>query len=1278
MSPAGASNPDSASHPAYSQPPPLLGDYELLDRVGEGAMGTVYKARQRSMDRIVAVKVLKPVLARNAEYVERFWREARAAARLSHPNIVLAIDAGEDQGFYYFAMEYVEGHTVGLLLKAGPLEETPALRIALQVAQALEYAWTHERIVHRDIKPGNLIITPNGTAKLADLGLAHEADLAGEDVSTEGGKILGTPSYMSPEQIRRAELDVRSDLYSLGASLFHMVTGRPPFEGADTKAVLAQHLFEPPPDPRKVCPGLSEGVARIILRLLAKDRGERYPAAQALVADIEAHLEAPAPRAPVEQAAPRLRHVPRRHVSQPSQLLTLAAVLAVAALLTMVLTSGRGCRSRQPDTGAGTEPPGASLAAQLAYEAAEAYAEANPADTVGAIPRYRDIESSYPDTAYAASAAGRRKQLETELDQKARETLDGLKRRAEALVQQGKYTDALAALGRFPDGLATPAWRDRLAAARAAAERAARQRFDADLARGKEALGKDELDEALRIYQSLGDSLPPAWRDEAAQRVEAVRQRQRDLAGQAKAEKEAAHLRRMAQIGALYRKRDYDGAAQLIRSALEAEPGAYRAELQRELDEIDRIKAFWRAAELGAKSLIGQPYSVRGIRGLLVSVDAGKFTVEAGKSKFTQELATLQNSDIVKLALPMLGAGSAPLETARFLIAQGDLAGAEESLKALEAAGTNVADLRARIRRLTSGDPQATARAELDDARRTLAAGKTAEAAAALRAFLDRYKDREPLAPFCAEAKTLLDQAAAPKPPPQATSNARLRIACEGRYKVYLNGKSVGGGEYREGAFEEIPLTVKSGDILAVEAPSKDSYRGLYAVLSVDDGTHMISTDATWRWSPDAGEGWQTDPLVEAKWGNAQPAYWPHVKPGYAQAGRGLPGYWIWGRGERCFFRKTIQLQKTAAALEAEERAAEKALTAKLGPAAKATLWITCREAYILHLNGKIAGCAAAFLPQGAAYALSVRQGDILGVEAAAAGQPGALEARLEVEGYPNALCTDRSWVYSATAPRPDDWSLRGTPSGRWRAPDYLDAASHRIWGDGQTLHFRKTIDLKRIEPGRFRRLLYFCGSARTVEGGRIEVTYDFRDPEQLADWHSERPWVWAKGGVAGSGGIFYTMPYHVDGLQFDAQIESASDLAVGIWGDDATRGNGYTLSLGDLRQGNAVLRRNVTTLDMGRFPPGPGTRRISLSVDSARRKRGEFRVSVDGRRIIDTDDDNPIPPADLWRVGLRAGPGGNTLIGSVRITGNPDWTRLRTEAARRGGASAAPAPDEK
>ncbi|HUT34374.1 MAG TPA: serine/threonine-protein kinase, partial [Planctomycetota bacterium] len=252
MPEANAASQAPNAKPPGADRPPVVGDFELLDRIGQGAMGTVFRARQRSMDRTVAVKVLLPRLAGDAAYVERFFREARAAARLNHPNIVLALTVGEDRGYYYFAMEYVEGHTVSLLLKAGPLEERRALEIALQIARALDYAWSKERIVHRDIKPGNILITPKGVAKLADLGLAHEATLEEAGAPEADGKILGTPFYIAPEQIlRRPDLDVRCDLYALGSTLFHMVTGHTPFEGGSTKAILARQLHEPAPDPRE-------------------------------------------------------------------------------------------------------------------------------------------------------------------------------------------------------------------------------------------------------------------------------------------------------------------------------------------------------------------------------------------------------------------------------------------------------------------------------------------------------------------------------------------------------------------------------------------------------------------------------------------------------------------------------------------------------------------------------------------------------------------------------------------------------------------------------------------------------------------------------------------------------------------------------------------------------------------------------------------------------------------------------------------------------------------
>ena len=192
--------------------PSKLGGFELLEKIGEGAMGIVYRARQASMDRVIALKILSPRLARNPRYVARFTREARSAARLNHPNIVAGIDVGNDQGFHYFAMEFVEGRTVQETIdEEGTFGEKQAIMVALKVAAALGHAWDRG-LVHRDIKPGNIVLTGDGQVKITDLGLAKYT--LEDDISlTDTGTTVGTANYISPEQARGEEIiDTRSDI----------------------------------------------------------------------------------------------------------------------------------------------------------------------------------------------------------------------------------------------------------------------------------------------------------------------------------------------------------------------------------------------------------------------------------------------------------------------------------------------------------------------------------------------------------------------------------------------------------------------------------------------------------------------------------------------------------------------------------------------------------------------------------------------------------------------------------------------------------------------------------------------------------------------------------------------------------------------------------------------------------------------------------------------------------------------------------------------------------
>lgn len=270
---------------AAPQGPPKIPGYEILAPVGKGGMGTVFKARQLSMDRPVAVKLLSPKLAKNRGFIDQFVREARATAKLAHPNIILGIDAGEVDGQYYFVMEFVEGRPLKAIMKErGALPEREALGIARQVAEALDHAYRNA-IVHRDVKPGNIMVTPDGTAKVCDMGLAARPGESGDALS-------GTPYYMSPEQtLASADLDVRTDLYSLGATLFHMVTGKPPFDAERAEQIIEMHRRTPPPNPRDVKPDVSRRTAELILKLMEKDRMNRHQTPRELSKDIAAAIE---------------------------------------------------------------------------------------------------------------------------------------------------------------------------------------------------------------------------------------------------------------------------------------------------------------------------------------------------------------------------------------------------------------------------------------------------------------------------------------------------------------------------------------------------------------------------------------------------------------------------------------------------------------------------------------------------------------------------------------------------------------------------------------------------------------------------------------------------------------------------------------------------------------------------------------------------------------------------------------------------------------------------
>ncbi|MCP4591116.1 MAG: serine/threonine protein kinase [bacterium] len=285
-----ASGDDSMYQPAQQIP-----GFQIMSKLGQGAMATVFEAKQLSLDRLVAIKVLPKRLSENHEFVDRFYREGRAAARLNHPNIVQAIDVGEAGGYHYFVMEYVDGKTVyDELVEHRFYQETNALEILLQVARALEHA--HARgFIHRDVKPKNIMISKEAIVKLADMGLAREVSDY-ETAEAEAGRAYGTPYYISPEQIRgEINIDFRADIYSLGATMYHMVTGRVPFDASTPSAVMHKHLKEPLIPADHVNTNLSAGGGEIIELMLAKRRDERYSSTTDLIADVESVLRGDPP-----------------------------------------------------------------------------------------------------------------------------------------------------------------------------------------------------------------------------------------------------------------------------------------------------------------------------------------------------------------------------------------------------------------------------------------------------------------------------------------------------------------------------------------------------------------------------------------------------------------------------------------------------------------------------------------------------------------------------------------------------------------------------------------------------------------------------------------------------------------------------------------------------------------------------------------------------------------------------------------------------------------------
>ena len=355
----------------------IAGRYELLELVGRGGMSSVWKAHDRLLDRVVAIKVLHEHYTQDEEYVERFRREARSVAQVSHPNIVTVIDRGEDGGRQYIVFEYVDGENLKQLIeREGPLPVRDALLLALQMARALGFA--HDRgLIHRDVKPQNVLLNDEGQAKMTDFGIARSVDVDGVTVT---GTVLGTSEYIAPEQARGQRVDAHTDVYSLGVVLYELLTGAVPFSGESFVTVALQHVNEPPPDVLDHRPDCPPRVALLIERAMDKNPDDR-PTMDELMNELEACLSDLDPVSEQAtmiarpQATPRTRQQqqqqqqePRRRRRRVGLLWPIVAVFLVLAVAALAALGATALRDNDDGSPAEASNPRVQLSAVAAYD----------------------------------------------------------------------------------------------------------------------------------------------------------------------------------------------------------------------------------------------------------------------------------------------------------------------------------------------------------------------------------------------------------------------------------------------------------------------------------------------------------------------------------------------------------------------------------------------------------------------------------------------------------------------------------------------------------------------------------------------------------------------------------------------------------------------------------------------------------------------------------------------------------------------------------------------
>jgi serine/threonine-protein kinase len=510
--------------------------FELIEKVGEGGMGQVWKARQLSLDRIVAIKLLSERYGKDPDSVRQIFQEARTAAKLKHLGIVQVYDASEEHGNFYFVMEFVDGLSVGQWIRRkSVLPVADALLVVESVVEALDYAWQTAGLIHCDLKPENLMVEKDGTIKVADLGLSRTRDSESSESSDE---VVGTPGYISPEQVEgERDLDCRTDIYALGCILYHMITGCRPFmELSDEDAMVAQ-MTQQIPDPRDLVPTIPPAVSCLLERMLAKDRDQRPSGWDQVREDIAKVTKGRLPYAealpegastiklgktwvghePEVKPPPSAKAVPRRSMLVPFGVA--AAILAAVVAAAIFMTGNTPPPPVEPPQVARQQPiapppkaegpDAATLRAGEMYEFAKAWAGKNPRQYAEALARFRKVLEQTSGSKYSLMAEDDIKALETARDGAVAAVMARLKGQTSGLAGKGKYDEAVAVVESYAGPLAAESRGERMAEVRAL--RLLKQQADEEKQKA-EVLGREKLEKTVEsvVDKLLKDGLVPA------------------------------------------------------------------------------------------------------------------------------------------------------------------------------------------------------------------------------------------------------------------------------------------------------------------------------------------------------------------------------------------------------------------------------------------------------------------------------------------------------------------------------------------------------------------------------------------------------------------------------------------------------------------------------------------------------------------------------------------------------------------------------------------------